>query len=87
VAALATRETMRVRTKIIVAISIFLVSWSAKSLQAVDLSPVMYTSEQPFGGLTLTYDQRAMSILKGDGILGPYDIDPTRTVWLAQAPG
>ncbi len=78
---------MRLRTKIIVAFSIFLVSFSARSLHAVDLTPVMYTDEQPFGGLTLTYDQRASSILEGDGILGPYDINPSRTVWLAQAPG
>ena len=78
---------MRLRTKIIVAVSIFVVSFSARSLQAVDLTPVMYTAEQPFGGLSLTYDQRASSILEGDGILGPYDIDPSRTVWLAQAPG
>ena len=78
---------MRLKARIIVGVSIFLVSFSARSLQAVDLSPVMYTSEQPFGGLSMTYDQRAMSILQGEGILGPYDIDPSRTVWLAQAPG
>ena len=78
---------MRLRTKILVALSIFVVSYSTKSLHAVDLTPVMYTAEQPFGGLTLTYDQRASSILEGEGILGPYDINPSRTVWLAQAPG
>jgi hypothetical protein len=78
---------MRLRTKILVAVSIFLLSFSTRSLQAVDLTPVMYTSEQPFGGLSLTYDQRASSILEGEGILGPYDVDPSRTVWLAQAPG
>ena len=78
---------MRFRTRVIVAVSIFVVSFSIRSLQAVDLSPMMYTSEQPFGGLSLTYDQRASSILEGEGILGPYDIEPSRTVWLAQAPG
>ena len=78
---------MRLRTKILIAVSIFVVSYSTKSLQAVDLAPEMYTAEQPFGGLTLTYDQRASSILEGEGLLGPYDVNPSRTVWLAQAPG
>jgi hypothetical protein len=78
---------MGLRAKFLVAAAIFLVSYATKSLQAVDLVPVMYTVEQPYGGLTLTYDQRAASILEGEGVLGPYDIDPSRTVWLAQAPG
>ena len=78
---------MGLKAKLIVAASLFLLSYATKSLQAVDLAPVMYTAEQPFGGLTLTYDQRAAAILEGEGVLGPYDIDPTRTVWLAQAPG
>ena len=87
VTSLATREKMRLRTKLIIAVSIFVVSYATKSLQAVDLVPVMYTVEQPFGGLTETYDLRAVSILEGGGVLGPYEIDPSRTVWLAQAPG
>jgi hypothetical protein len=66
---------------------IFLLSYATKSLQAVDLAPAMYTVEQPMGGLTETYDQRAASILEGEGLLGPYDIKPSKTVWLAQAPG
>jgi hypothetical protein len=66
---------------------IFLLSYATRSLQAVDLAPTMYTTEQPMGGLTETYDQRAASILEGEGLLGPYQIKPTRTVWLAQAPG
>jgi hypothetical protein len=66
---------------------IFLLSYATKSLQAVDLAPTMYTIEQPMGGLTETYDQRAANILEGGGLLGPYHVRPTRTVWLAQAPG
>lgn len=75
------------RIKLAFAVLIFSLSFATRSLQAVDLSPLMYTLDQPFGGLTSSYDQRAVSILKGHGLLGPYDIDPARTNWLAQAPG
>jgi hypothetical protein len=85
--ALATRTEISRRKKLVVALVIFLVSFATKSLQAVDLAPVMYTAQQPFGGLTDTYDGRAVGILEGEGILGPYDINPRRTIWLAQAPG
>lgn len=85
--ALGTRERLRPRTKLALALLIFLLSLASKSLHAVDLAPLIYTVEQPFGGLTTTYDQRAVSILKGEGLLGPYDIEPSRTNWLSQAPG
>jgi hypothetical protein len=85
--ALATRERLRFRTRLIFALLIFLLSFASKSLQAVDLAPVMYTAEQPFGGLTETYDLRAVSILDGEGLIGPYDINPRRTIWISQAPG
>jgi hypothetical protein len=84
---LATRQKRNWKFKTAVALAIFLLSFVTKSLQAVDLAPVMYTIEQPFGGLTDTYDMRAMSIIEGEGIIGPYDINPRRTVWIAQAPG
>jgi hypothetical protein len=85
--ALATANPMNAGTKLIVAVSLFVVSFATKSLQAVDLESVMYTTEQPFGGLTALYDERAVSILNGDGLLGPYDIKPSVTIGLAQAPG
>lgn len=85
--ALGTRQTLRGRAKLFFAITIFLLAWSVRSLHAVDLAPVMYTSEQPFNGLTQTYDLRAVSILNGEGLLGPYGIDPSATQWLTQAPG
>jgi hypothetical protein len=84
---LATGERLGLRARLLFALLIFLISFATKSLQAVDLAPVMYTAQQPFGGLTDTYDLRAVSILEGEGILGPYDINPRRTVWIAQAPG
>jgi hypothetical protein len=85
--ALATQEKLTPRIKLILALAIFILSFATKSLQAVDLAPVMYTAEQPFGGLTDTYDSRAVGILEGEGLLGPYDINPRRTVWISQAPG
>ncbi|HVG19349.1 MAG TPA: glycosyltransferase family 39 protein [Blastocatellia bacterium] len=85
--AVGSRTRVRTRTKLAFALLIFLLSYATKSLQAVDLAPAMYTTDQPMGGLTETYDQRAASILEGEGLLGPYDIKPSKTVWLAQAPG
>jgi hypothetical protein len=87
IGALATRQKMPRRTKLAFAVLVFSISFATRSLHAVDLGPLMLTLDQPFGGLTRSYDQRAVSILKGDGLLGPYDIDPARTNWLAQAPG
>lgn len=85
--ALATQQPAHARTKIIFAGLIFLLAFSVRSLHAVDLAPVMYTSEQPFNGLVESYDLRAVSILRGEGLLGPYNIDPSDTRWLTQAPG
>jgi hypothetical protein len=47
----------------------------------------MYTLDQPFSGLTEMYDARAVSILNGEGLLGPRSVRPWDTIWLAQAPG
>lgn len=85
--ALATQQPAPARTRLIFAALIFLLAFSVRSLHALDLASVMYTSEQPFNGLVESYDLRAVSILKGEGLLGPYDIEPSDTRWLTQAPG
>lgn len=85
--ALATRQPATARTKLIFAVSIFVLAFAVRSLHAVDLAPLMYTNEQPFNGLAESYDLRAVSILRGEGLLGPYNIDPSDTRWLTQAPG
>src|SRR5262249_1379302 len=87
VVALATRQTSSARTKLFLPASVFALAFLVRSLHAVDLAPLMYTTEQPFSGLTEGYDLRAVSILKGEGLLGPYDIDPSDTKWLTQGPG
>jgi hypothetical protein len=86
IGSLATRERIGARTKLLIAISLFVVSYVTKSLHAVDFAPKMYTMEQDFGGLTDTYDERAVLITEGKGLLGPYDVNPRITVWIAQAP-
>ena len=87
VVALATRQATPARTKLILAVLILALAFAVRSLHAVDLAASMYTTEQPFNGLTESYDLRAVSILKGEGVLGPYNIDPSDTKWLTQAPG
>ena len=84
---LATNERLSSRKVLGYSLAIFLVSFTVKSLHAVDMAPVMYTIDHPFGGLTDQYDARARLILQGKGILGPYDVDPRQTVWISQAPG
>src|SRR4029077_20844150 len=87
ISAAGTRERLPALPKLAIAVLIFLLSFATRSLHSVDLAPLMYTLEQPFGGLTVGYDQRAVSILKGEALLGPYDIEPSQTIWLSQAPG
>lgn len=83
---LATRTPMSRRAKLIAGLLLFAVAFAIRSLQAVDLQPVMYTTNQPFNGLTRGYDERAANIVEGGGLLGPYD-KPWQTQWLSEAPG
>lgn len=84
---LATQQPSPARTRLIFAALIFLLAFAVRSLHAVDLASVMYTGEQPFNGLVESYDLRAVSILRGEGLLGPYNLEPSDTRWLTQAPG
>lgn len=84
---LATRRQIRFRTKFLFGLLIFLISFSVKSLHAVDLEPVMHTAEQPGAGMSREFDSRANSIVAGNGILLPDNQDPSDTTLLAQAPG
>ena len=77
---------MSLRAKFIFALLIFAISFSVKSLQAVDLEPVMHTAEQPGPGMSSDFDARAVSILAGQGILMPDNLDPSDTALLAHAP-
>ena len=75
------------RTKVLIAAGLFVVSFSIKSLYAVDLAPVMYTTLQPGIGMSRDYDMRATSMLEGQGILLPDQRDPADTRLLVHPPG
>ena len=87
VATLDTGQRLSHRQTVLISLLIFLVSFSIKSLVAVDLSPVMHTPAQPGGGMTSELDARAVSIAGGHGLLFPDSHDPADTSLLAHAPG
>ena len=69
---LATGSQVSRRAKLIISLLLFGLAFAVRSLHAVDLESVMYTTNQPFGGLTVLYDARATDIVGGGGLLGPY---------------
>jgi len=69
------------------AVLLFLVSFSIRALHAVDLSPVIYTKQQPGGGMSLEYERAAQSIMNGNGLLQSRNWDPADTSLLGRAPG
>ena len=83
---LATRAPLSRRAGLTISLLLFCVAFAVRSLHAVDLQPLMYTTDQPFNGLSAGYDERAVNIVEGGGLLGPYD-EPWQTRWLSQAPG
>ena len=87
VSSLGTRNELRTQTKLLIATLLFALSLATKSLHAADLASVMYTTDQPFNGLTEGYDSRAVSIQRGEGLLGPYGIDPSNTATLEPGAG
>ena len=84
---LATREQIRLRTKFIIGVGIFLFSFGVKSLHAVDLEPLMYTTEQIGSEMSNEFDSRAVAILNGEGILLANIRDRSDTLLLSHAPG
>jgi len=73
----------RVATLAAVAALAFLV----RSLYAVDQAPVMYSPEQTGTRMAQRYDDTAVAILAGEGILWPRVRDKQRTGLLARPPG
>jgi hypothetical protein len=66
---------------------IFLLALAVRSLYALDLAPVMYGRVQPGTRMAWRYDEAALGILRGEGILWPREPDPARTGLLARPPG
>jgi hypothetical protein len=87
IAALGGGTRFNNRARLLFSALIFLLSFSIKSLVAVDLSPVMCTSEQPAGGMAWEYHIEAVSITGGHGILVPDNWDSSDTTLLRHSPG
>jgi hypothetical protein len=71
----------------LVFIAILVVALAVRSLYALDLAPVMYSRVQPGTRMAWRYDEAAVGILRGEGILWPREPDPARTGLLARPPG
>ena len=84
--ALATQQRIRLTTKLAFGLLIFVISFSVKSLHAVDLEPAMHTAQQPGATMSSDFDSRAVSIVSGQGILMPDIPDPSDTSLLSHAP-
>jgi len=67
--------------------AVFLLAFLVRSLYAVDLAPQMYTAEQTGTRMAQRYDDAALGILNGEGILWPRVRDKERTGLLARPPG
>lgn len=66
---------------------VFALAFLVRSLYAVILAPAMYTPVQPGTRMAWRYDDTAVAILSGEGILWPRSPDPARTGLLARPPG
>jgi dolichyl-phosphate-mannose-protein mannosyltransferase len=85
--ALGASRTPRRRTRIAALALLFLTALAVRSLYALDLAPVMYSRAQPGTRMAWRYDEAAVGILRGEGILWPRHPDPARTGLLARPPG
>lgn len=66
---------------------VFALAFAVRALYAVDLAPLMYRPQQPGTRMISRYDDVALRILTGDGILYPRNPDPAHTGLLARPPG
>ena len=74
-----------IKAKTLLGLLIFLVSFTTKSLMAVDLAPSIYTSAQASG--RSEFERDAASIMEGRGLLVPDNWDASDTSLLFHAPG
>jgi 4-amino-4-deoxy-L-arabinose transferase-like glycosyltransferase len=66
---------------------VFLAAFAVRSLYAVDQAPAMYSHQQEGTRMAGRYDEAAIAMLEGDGILFPARPDPADTGRLARPPG
>jgi hypothetical protein len=81
------RQRLSNKTKWLFSILIFILSFSMKSLVAVDLSPGIYTDAQPAGGMAYEYHRDAVSIIESRQILFPTRYTSADTWILIHPPG
>jgi hypothetical protein len=67
--------------------AVFVLAFAVRSLYAVDQAGAMYTPEQTGTRMAQRYDESAVSMLAGEGILWPRVRDRERTGLLARPPG
>jgi Dolichyl-phosphate-mannose-protein mannosyltransferase len=71
-----------------VCLALYAASFAVRSLHAVDLAPDMYSHEQPGTRMAGRYDESAMAMLRGGGILFPRTWpDRSDTGLLSRPPG
>jgi hypothetical protein len=75
------------KARLLIALGLFSVSLATRCLYAVDLAPVMLTQQQPGIRMAMRYDDAALGMLHGDGLLYPVEVDPAKTGLLARPPG
>jgi hypothetical protein len=66
---------------------VFAAAFAVRSLYAVDMASVMYTPEQTGTRMAQRYDDTAVTILRGEGVLFPRHPDPAKTGLAARPPG
>src|SRR5712691_6823394 len=85
--ALGIGRTPARRARVAGVLAVFLLALAVRSLYALDLAPVMYSRVQPGTRMAWRYDEAAVGILQGEGVLWPRHPDPARTGLLARPPG
>jgi hypothetical protein len=81
------RQRLSQKVKWIFAALIFILSFSMKSLVAVDLSPSIYTEAQPAGGMAYEYHRDAVLIIENRAILFSPKYTAADTWLLIHPPG
>src|SRR6266571_7362881 len=75
------------RSRIRWGLGLFLIAFAVRSLHALDLAPLLHTPRMPGVRMTHRYDEAALSMVRGEGILFPDLRDPSDTRPLARPPG
>jgi hypothetical protein len=70
-----------------VMVALFVLAFAVRSLYAVDVAPLLYSGHQPVTRMAGRFDESALAILKGEGVLFPVHPDPGTTGLLARPPG